>query len=120
MAVVKAVRFRVEFHHTSASHTIAGYVTSLSLIQEKGALSSFKLIFNRLRREWELDVPGGLNTKAPNAGNRNSYHAGQQTLRLVPAHTGGSASSAGYTSDRGIPSPALSAGGRFIDQEYLS
>lgn len=122
MAVVKAVRFRVEFHNTSSSHAIAGYVTSLTLVQEKGALSSFKLIFNRLRREWELDVPGSVLT-TNRSGQRNSYHAGQSTLRLVPNHTGGSASSAGYPSSRssgGAPSPALSSGGGFIEPDYLS
>ena len=123
MAVVKAVRFRVEFNHTSASHSVAGYITSLTLIQEKGALSSFKLIFNRLRREWELDVPGGLHSSTTR--NRSSYHAGGQTLRLVPTHTGGSASTGGgggggYAGSGGAPSPALSAGGRFVDPEYLS
>lgn len=123
MAVVKAVRFRVEFSHTSSSHAIAGYITSLTLVQEKGALSSFKLIFNRLRREWELDVPGGLLSTTNRSSQRNSYHAGQATLRLVPNHTGGSASSTGYTSSRssgGAPSPALSSGGRFIESDYLS
>lgn len=122
MAVVKAVRFRVEFSHTSSSHALAGYITSLTLVQEKGALSSFKLIFNRLRREWELDVPGGLST-TNRSSQRNSYHAGQTTLRLVPNLTGGSASSTGYTSSRssgGAPSPALSSGGRFIESDYLS
>ncbi|KAG9041278.1 hypothetical protein FS837_012477 [Tulasnella sp. UAMH 9824] len=122
MAVVKAVRFRVEFHHTSSSHAIAGYITSFTLVQEKGALSSFKLIFNRLRREWELDVPGSV-PSTNRSGQRNSYHAGQTTLRLVPNHTGGSASSAGYPSSRssgGAPSPALSSGGRFIEPDYLS
>ncbi|KAG8991026.1 hypothetical protein FRB90_001491, partial [Tulasnella sp. 427] len=123
MAVVKAVRFRVEFNHTSSSHAIVGYITSLTLMQEKGALSSFKLIFNRLRREWELDTPGGASTTTARSSHRNSYHAGQTTLRLVSNHTGGSASSAGYTSSRssgGTPSPALSSGGRFIEPDYLS
>ncbi|KAG9037548.1 hypothetical protein FRB95_005130 [Tulasnella sp. JGI-2019a] len=126
MAIVKAVRFRVECHQTSSSHTAAGYVTSLTLVQEKGALSSFKLLFNRLRREWELDVPGELH----NRSQRGSYHAGQtNTLRLVSTPTGGSGSSAGYApgpyapsiwSSAGAPSPALSAGGRFIEPDYLS
>lgn len=115
MAVVKAVRFRVEFHHTNTSHAVSGYITSLTLIQEKGALSSFKLIFNRLRREWELDVPGGM----ARPGNRQSYQQQQGTLRLVPTHTGGSANSS-VRSGGGLPSPALSAGGRFVDPEYLS
>lgn len=128
MAVVKAVRFRVEFHQTSSSHTAAGYITSLTLVQEKGALSSLKLLFNRLRREWELDVPGGLNI-GNRGGQRNSYHAGQ-TLRLVPTPTGGSSNSSGYASGSaytpsirsggGLPSPALSAGGRFVEPDYLS
>ncbi|KAN0061309.1 serine/threonine-protein kinase gin4 [Thecaphora frezii] len=32
-----------------------GFATSVTLIQEKGALSTFKLIHARLRREWSLD-----------------------------------------------------------------
>lgn len=117
MAVVKAVRFRVDFHHTNSSHAVSGYITSLTLIQEKGALSSFKLIFNRLRREWDLDVPGGP-VAGTRPGNRNSYHGqGTPTMRLVPTYTGGSANS---RSSGGAPSPALSAGGRFIEPEYLS
>lgn len=57
MAVTKAVRFRVELHQVGAStaHAMAGYLTSMILVQEKGALSSFKSVYNRLRREWDLD-----------------------------------------------------------------
>jgi len=53
--VVKAVKFRVELYN--ATHASAGYQATLHFIQEKGAMSSFKLIFNRLKREWEFDTP---------------------------------------------------------------
>jgi serine/threonine-protein kinase HSL1 (negative regulator of Swe1 kinase) len=57
MAVTKAVRFRVEMHGVGYAHTVAGFATSVTMIQEKGALSTFKLLYNRLRRDWELDAP---------------------------------------------------------------
>ncbi|PVG03135.1 Pkinase-domain-containing protein [Serendipita vermifera] len=57
MGAIKPVKFRVEVHGVLHSHAIAGYVTSLSIIQDKGALSTFKLLYNRLRREWNLDTP---------------------------------------------------------------
>ncbi len=57
MEGVKAVAFRVELHGVLRSHAVAGFTCSVSLIQEKGALSSFKLVYNRLRREWQLDAP---------------------------------------------------------------
>ena len=57
MAVTRAVRFRVEMHGVGHAHTVAGFTTSVTMIQEKGALSTFKLLYNRLRRDWELDAP---------------------------------------------------------------
>lgn len=58
MTTTKAVRFIVEFPAiTDLYHTSAGYVTLLVLTQEKGALSTFKLIYNHLRRDWDFDVP---------------------------------------------------------------
>ena len=57
MAVTKAVRFRVEMHGVGYAHSVAGYTTSVTMIQEKGALSTFKLLYNRFRRDWELDAP---------------------------------------------------------------
>ncbi|KAF8513471.1 kinase-like domain-containing protein [Gautieria morchelliformis] len=57
MAAAKAVRFRVELHHVTHAHSVSGYMTSLTMIREKGALSSFRLVYNRLRREWDLDTP---------------------------------------------------------------
>ena len=57
MGVTKAVRFRVEVHTASDAQEAAGYQTMLQLIQEKGAASSFRLVFGRLRREWDLDAP---------------------------------------------------------------
>ena len=57
MGTTKAVRFRVEVHGTTPSQLVAGYRTALHLIQEKGSLSTFKVVYNRLRREWDLDAP---------------------------------------------------------------
>jgi serine/threonine-protein kinase HSL1, negative regulator of Swe1 kinase len=54
--VAKAVTFRVEMHRPTAGQKAAGYQVELAFLQEKGALSSFKLVLNRLRREWELDA----------------------------------------------------------------
>ncbi|KAG8929179.1 hypothetical protein FRC02_005911 [Tulasnella sp. 418] len=91
MSVVKAVRFRVEFHQTSGSHAATGYITSATLIQEKGALSSFKLLFNRLRREWELDSGDKVYHHNPthrqvdNGAGATAY----STLRLVTPRNGG-------------------------------
>jgi hypothetical protein len=69
MGTIKPVKFRVEIHGVSHSHAIAGYTTSLSIIQDKGALSTFKLLYNRLRREWNLDAPTPiLKTSLPHDG----------------------------------------------------
>ncbi|TDL23777.1 Pkinase-domain-containing protein [Rickenella mellea] len=57
MAVAKAVQFRVVVHSATHSQSNAGYAVSLVMIQEKGALSSFKLVYNRLLREWDMDIP---------------------------------------------------------------
>ena len=55
--VAKAVRFRVEVHAANEAQEVAGYQTMLLLVQEKGAASSFRLMYGRLRREWDLDAP---------------------------------------------------------------
>jgi serine/threonine-protein kinase HSL1 (negative regulator of Swe1 kinase) len=55
--VAKAVRFRVEVHAASEAQETAGHQTVLQLVQEKGAASSFRLVYGRLRREWDLDAP---------------------------------------------------------------
>jgi serine/threonine-protein kinase HSL1, negative regulator of Swe1 kinase len=57
MGVTKAVRFRVEVHTATEAQEAAGYQTLLQLVQEKGAASSFRLVYGRLRREWDLDTP---------------------------------------------------------------
>ncbi|KAH8104005.1 kinase-like domain-containing protein [Cristinia sonorae] len=59
MAPIKAVKFRVEVYRPTTLHAIAGYKSTLNLVLEKGAASTFKMVFNRLRREWELDGPPG-------------------------------------------------------------
>ena len=55
--VAKAVRFRVEVHAANEAQEVAGYQTMLLLVQEKGAASSFRLMYGRLKREWDLDAP---------------------------------------------------------------
>ena len=58
LSASRGVRFRVECRPTTnASHLSAGYAVSLVLTQEKGALSTFKLLYNSLRRDWDLDTP---------------------------------------------------------------
>ena len=57
MALVKAVRFRVEVRRPSTSQSNAGYEVLLRLVQEKGASSSFQAVYARLRKNWDLDVP---------------------------------------------------------------
>jgi serine/threonine-protein kinase HSL1 (negative regulator of Swe1 kinase) len=57
MGVTKAVRFRVEVYAASEAQETAGYQTVLQLVQEKGAASSFRLMYSRLKREWDLDAP---------------------------------------------------------------
>lgn len=69
----KFVRFRVEFSAIStSSHLDAGFTSSLTLVKEKGSSSSFKLIYNHLRRDWELDNPISPKGKV-------------MTMRLVPS-----------------------------------
>ncbi|CCM02446.1 uncharacterized protein FIBRA_04545 [Fibroporia radiculosa] len=55
MTPLKGVRFRVEVHRPNAIQIMAGYIVQLSLVLEKGAATSLKLVYNRLRREWDLD-----------------------------------------------------------------
>lgn len=57
MGVTKSVRFRVEVHAASEAQEAVGYQTVLQLVQEKGAGSSFRLVYGRLRLEWDLDAP---------------------------------------------------------------
>ena len=60
MGVVKPVRFRVEIRKASDPQGLPVGVDDhclvLSFVQEKGAASSFKAIFARLKRDWELDM----------------------------------------------------------------
>jgi hypothetical protein len=58
MGVLKAVQFRVEAHPFVGREGCEAYETSLLLVQEKGATESFREVFRRLRREWELDIIG--------------------------------------------------------------
>jgi len=94
----KPVRFRVEFQilplsSTAASPAIGGtpksilaspalslqsplppqqhYATSITLIQEKGSLASFKQVYNSLKRTWTLDAPSGSVPSSPVTPNYN-------------------------------------------------
>lgn len=53
MSVVKAVKFRVEVHRLLED---AGReVISLLLVHEKGSVDSFREVYKRLHREWDMD-----------------------------------------------------------------
>ena len=60
MGVIKAVRFRVEIRKPKDAQGptvgVDGSGLVLSLVQEKGAASSFRAVFGRLKRDWELDI----------------------------------------------------------------
>ncbi|KAI0091680.1 kinase-like domain-containing protein [Irpex rosettiformis] len=56
MATVKAVKFRVEMKIPTTVQAIAGFTVAMNVVLEKGANSSFKLVYSRLRREWDLDT----------------------------------------------------------------
>lgn len=57
IAAMRGVRFRVEIGKPGAAHVAAGYAVLMQIVLEKGATSTLKLIYNRLRREWDLDSP---------------------------------------------------------------
>ncbi|UZJ52773.1 hypothetical protein CBS101457_002093 [Exobasidium rhododendri] len=83
----KPLRFRVEFQilpMSSAASPAFGsaprsamnspalsaqhYATSVTLIQEKGSLTSFKQIYQSLKRNWTLDIPNSLTSNSPAPG----------------------------------------------------
>lgn len=53
MSVVKAAKFRVEVQRFFEEAT--SQAVSLLLVHEKGSVDSFKEVYKRLRREWDLD-----------------------------------------------------------------
>ncbi|OCF36519.1 CAMK/CAMKL/GIN4 protein kinase [Kwoniella heveanensis BCC8398] len=72
ITIPKSVRFRIEFlphavWSTTSPHHNSGAVpgspnprtgmttTSMTMVQEKGALSSFRAVYGRIRAEWRLD-----------------------------------------------------------------
>ncbi len=57
MSTVRGLRFRVEIGRPSPAHVAAGYAVLLRLILEKGAANTLKHIYNRMRRDWDLDSP---------------------------------------------------------------
>lgn len=66
MGVLKAAKFRVEVHHYPSDDmkgkgraSEEGYEVSLLLVYEKGATESFKEVYRRLKRDWEMDIIGG-------------------------------------------------------------
>jgi hypothetical protein len=62
MCVMKATKFRVELHGLRAEVVGKGkvkeesYEVKLVFIHEKGSSESFKVVYSRVRREWELDA----------------------------------------------------------------
>lgn len=59
MSAMKAVKFRVELHQLSRHRDGRIPMVSLALIHEKGSIETFKEIYQRLERDWSLDVVGG-------------------------------------------------------------
>ena len=57
IAVMKAMRFKVEMHNPSILQQQAGFEASLHLIHEKGSAETFQTVFKRLQESWELDGP---------------------------------------------------------------
>ncbi|KAG8699493.1 hypothetical protein FRC09_006590, partial [Ceratobasidium sp. 395] len=88
VTVSKPLRFRVEIRPTAGVRYAAGYLSELALVQEKGNPAGFNALCARLRRGWELDVA---------------------------CHSDGSMDVLTVTSDCGLPSPALTAGGRYAE-----
>lgn len=79
--LLKPVKFRVDFQQTSSpspslSPNPLQYPTTVTLVMEKGAHSTFKATYNRLRTAWELDNP--LPTHSP----RMQL---DQRVRIVPS-----------------------------------
>ncbi|KZT65662.1 Pkinase-domain-containing protein [Daedalea quercina L-15889] len=66
MSSLKGVRFRVEVHRPNPAQAIAGYLVLLALVLEKGSATTLKLVYNRLRNEWDLGSP------SPPLDSRNS------------------------------------------------
>lgn len=56
MATVKPAKFRIELRIPTTVQAVSGYTVLLDMVMEKGAHSSFKLVYGRLRREWVLDT----------------------------------------------------------------
>lgn len=57
LPALKSLRFRVEVQRPTSVQIAAGYQVVLHLTQEMGSASSFQSIYNRLRRNWQLDIP---------------------------------------------------------------
>jgi len=73
LAPVKAVKFRIEVYRPTTLQAIAGYKATVNLVLEKGAASTFKMVFNRLRREWDLDTPPGAQGAVEMAGGSSPH-----------------------------------------------
>ncbi|KAG9124924.1 hypothetical protein FRC07_009663 [Ceratobasidium sp. 392] len=86
--VSKPLRFRAEIRPTTGVRYAAGYLSEIVLIQEKGQPAGFNALCARLRRGWELDVT---------------------------CHPDGSLDVLTVTNDYGLPSPALTVGGRYAE-----
>ncbi|KAI5121895.1 hypothetical protein M0805_001099 [Coniferiporia weirii] len=57
IVVTRAAKFRVNVRELDIRRAAeAGHTTALEMVFEKGSLQSFRLIYQRLRKEWDLDV----------------------------------------------------------------
>ena len=52
MTVTKGVKFRVEMHDVDEVKEAEGYAVGMLFVLEKGAGSTFKMIFEKMSREW--------------------------------------------------------------------
>ena len=65
---------------TFTGRDVTPYVSTVVLIQEKGALSTFRRVYYRLRAEWSLDA-----LRSPDAGAGAGLMIGNATPQVGPS-----------------------------------
>jgi serine/threonine-protein kinase HSL1 (negative regulator of Swe1 kinase) len=90
MAVSKALKFRVEIRPSTGVRYAAGYLAEIVLVLEKGQPASFSALCERMRRGWEMHV-------------RYRTEGSMEVLSVLD------------NAEYGLPSPALTAGGRYAE-----
>jgi hypothetical protein len=60
MAVTNAVKFRVEMHDVDEVKEAEGYAVGMVFVLEKGAGSTFRMVSEKVSREW-VEVEGNGN-----------------------------------------------------------